>query len=89
MKKFRLLSSILLLSTCLVACREDNVIVDPPVIEDDKTLEKTKMNYTYSDVMNNFYKASNAIPNQGEPEILVIPLYFLDSYSFILVKFSF
>ena len=83
MKKLKLFSSVLFLSACLTACHTGGTVDPQPDILDDVKVEKTKMNYTYSDVMNNFYKASNAIPNQGEPEILVIPLYFLDSYSFI------
>ena len=46
-------------------------------------LEKTKMNSTYREVMDNYYITYNAIPNQGEPEILVLPVYFNDSDLFI------
>ena len=92
MKKSKLFISLLLTSLSLIACDEttnqdDPVIkpgpdiVDPPVVdppEEEVKVEKTKLNYTYLDYMNNYYKTSSAIPNQGEPEILVIPVYFND-----------
>ena len=78
MKKFRLFTSVLLLSTCLVGCDD---VQEQPV--DVTTIEKTKMNYTYMDYANNYYKASSAIPNVGEPNILVLPVYFYDSTNFI------
>lgn len=97
MKKSKLFISLLLTSLSLIACDEtanqdDPVvkpgpdIVNPPIVdppEEEVKVEKTKLNYTYLDYMNNYYKTSSAIPNQGEPEILVIPVYFNDSDNFI------
>lgn len=76
MKKLGYLLSILCLSTVLVACGEEPV-------EEPKNIEKTALNYTYSDVCANYYRTSNAIPNKGEPNLLVIPVYFSDSGNFI------
>ena len=75
MKKIGILSSVLFLSSALVGCVEEK--------QPEITVEKTKMAYTYSDVANNYYRASNAIPNQGEPELLVLPVYFSNSSEFI------
>ncbi|MBO7614461.1 MAG: hypothetical protein J6T15_02015 [Bacilli bacterium] len=58
---------------------------NPDISDGEKKLEKTKMNYTYSDYMDNFYRTYSAIPNAGAPKILVFPVYFNDSSSFIPV----
>ena len=92
MKKTGIFKSFLLLLTVgLVACSCSDTPTPPgpgpepdPVIEEPK-LEKTKLNYTYTDVCNNYYKTTSAIPNSGEPELLIIPVYFSDSNQFIPV----
>lgn len=74
MKKIVNLFSILLLSSALIGCKEE---------PKEPTLEKTKLNYTYSDYCSNYYRTSNAIPNVGEPNLLIIPVYFSNSSTFI------
>ena len=49
----------------------------------DEGIKPTKMNYTYMDYANNFYKQSSVIPNSGEPKILVFPVYFNNSNEYI------
>lgn len=56
---------------------------EPNPDDKDKKLEKTKMNYTYLDYENNFYRTGSAIPNVGNPKILVFPVYFNDSADYI------
>ena len=74
MKRICVLFSILFISTALIGCGETENVTN---------IEKTHLNYTYSDVCSNYYRTSNAIPNQGEPEILILPVYFNDSNTFI------
>lgn len=75
MKKIIKLLPILFISAAVTGCNEENT--------EKPKLEKTHLNYTYSDVCSNYYRTSNAIPNQGEPSLLVIPVYFSDSDQFI------
>ena len=72
---FPFLLALVSITSC--SCSE---VVDPIK---EVVVEKTKMNYTYQDYMGNYNTTSNAIPNQGEPEILIIPVYFSDSSYFI------
>ena len=60
----------------MISCSDDPEIEEPVV-------EKTDLKYTYSDVCANYYRTSNAIPNKGEPKLLVLPIYFNDSSDFI------
>ena len=76
MKKVTKFLSILFLSAVVTGCGEE-------VIPEEPKLEKTKLNYTYSDVCENYYRTSSAIPNQGEPNLLIIPIYFTDSNEYI------
>ena len=95
MKKSTFLISILLSPLSLIACGEttnensnNSSVVDPPIVnpidgKEEVKVEKTKLNYTYLDYVNNYYRTSSAIPNQGDPEILIIPIYFTDSSDYI------
>ncbi|MCQ2086891.1 MAG: hypothetical protein MJZ37_02295 [Bacilli bacterium] len=76
MKKLSKYLSFLFLSTLVVACGEENVI-------EPEGLTKTKLSYTYSDVCENYYRTSSAIPNQGDPNLLILPIYFTDSNEYI------
>lgn len=72
MKFLGKISSIIFLSVALSGC-----------VQPEEKLEKTHLAYTYQDVCSNYYRTSNAIPNQGEPELLILPIYFNDSSDFI------
>ena len=48
------------------------------------TVEKTKLLYTYDDYhANNYYTNSDNCPTLGNPKLLIIPVWFTDSSSFI------
>ena len=85
MKKSKLFSSIVLLSTCAIMACSCNRVTPDPEPEPELTIEKTKMAYTYMDVSKNYYTQFNVIPNIGEPELLILPIYFEDSSDFIPV----
>ena len=78
MKKLLKFLPILFLSAGVVSCCDNGT-----TIEEENKIEKTKLNYTYSDVCANYYRNSNAIPNTGEPRLLVLPIYFNDSNEYI------
>ncbi len=44
---------------------------------------KIKLDYTYKDVVKNNYYSISALPSIGEPNILVIPVWFNDSSTYI------
>ena len=99
MKKGKLYILLSLLSITLAGCGEptentDNPVITPtpnPIVDPtpdpdppvETKVEKKKLAYTYRDVNANYYKASNTIPNEGEPNLLILPIYFNDSSSFI------
>ena len=80
MKKLKIFIPLVLSALSMASCSCSTTEVPQP---DEITIEKTKMNYTYLDYMDNYYITSNAIPNQGEPQILILPVYFSDSEIFI------
>ena len=80
MKKYKYFTFLILTMISIASCSCSDI--EQP-IKDDVIVEKTKMNYSYRDYMDNYNTTSNAIPNQGEPEILIIPVYFSDSNDFI------
>lgn len=78
MKKLAKFLPILFLSAGVISCCETEQPDD-----EIKTVEPTKLKYTYRDVCENYYRNSNAIPNNGEPKLLVLPIYFNDSNEYI------
>lgn len=54
------------------------------VVSEPDTLNRTKINYTYEDfVTNNIYSIDNC-PLVGNPKLLIVPIWFNDSSTFIL-----
>lgn len=80
MKKFIIFIPLVLSALSMASCSCSPAEGPQP---DEITIEKTKMNYTYNDYIDNYYMTSSAIPNQGEPQILILPVYFSDSEIFI------
>ena len=46
-------------------------------------LQTTHLNYTYNDYMNNNYYQLDAAPLEGDSKLLIIPIWFTDSSSYI------
>ena len=65
----------LVASLSLFACKQDN----EPKIE----IDKTEIKQTYLDLMKNNTKKYSAIPNEGVVNLLIIPVWFTDSSTFI------
>ncbi len=77
-------ASIFLLSAC--SSNTASSSSSTTYIDDDKTnnpIEKTKLSYTYTDYIDhNIYQLDNC-PLEGSPKLLVFPVWFSDSKSFI------
>ena len=52
-------------------------------VEEISTLDKTKLSYTYDDYTENSYMGIDNCPLQGNPKLLIIPIWFNDSDTFI------
>ena len=64
----------------LTACGKKDEPKDEPK---DKGIEKTVFSYKYSDVVGNYYAKKSCIPSIGSPNILVLPICFSDSNTFL------
>ena len=80
-KQFLSFLFVSLFSLSLASCEKKS---EEPIIE-EKGLEKTVFSYKYSDVVANYYSKKSCIPSIGNPNLLVLPVYFSDSTDFVPV----
>ena len=76
MKKLGLISFISLLAIGVASCS----FIKPP----EKVFEKTELEYCYEDYANNSAYGISSCPTHGDVNILVVPIWFTDSNTYIL-----
>lgn len=78
MKKLAKVLSFLFITLCATSCcgTED-------VSGDEPEMEKTELKYKYSDMTANSSRNPSSTPSIGDPNLLILPVYFSDSSDFI------
>ena len=77
MKKLRLLAILPTIAVLLTGC------LTKSNIPEEKEIDKTTLSYNYQDYASNSYYGLDVCPSNGTVNILVIPLWFTDSYDYI------
>jgi len=72
-------------TTTITCTTEDGGFSDTANINvtEEPVLQKTELKYNYDDVSKNYYYEKGATPTLGKAKILVVPVWFSDSTSFI------